>query len=110
MNNLAYFAHPIKTYHSRKEKEILLLLKSKNWIVINPSLFTLEARRLSNGKWLECASCKKQIMEVLFYPQVKRCDLFVYWNPYGSCGTNCELELAKKLVKRIYKYPYDFVL
>jgi hypothetical protein len=95
-----YFAHPIRTYGTKEEKEILKILKETGWEVVNPKDYSAEAAKLSTG-YMSCKECKKQVMEPLFYRLIRECPYFLYWNPLGTCGAKCELALAKKLGKRI---------
>lgn len=104
--NTAYFAHPMRTYGSKGEGIILSKIAKKGWKVINPADYSNEAKKLS-PTWLPCAKCKDIIMKPLFYQLVKSCQVFVYWNPLGTCGVECEFKLAKRLKKKIYRPRID---
>jgi hypothetical protein len=47
-------------------------------------------------------------MAPLFYKLLRECPVFIYWNPLGTCGVNCEYEIAKQEHKQIVRYPEDF--
>jgi len=106
----AYFAHPMRTYNTSAETEVIEVLRQKGWEVVNPCDYCDEAMKLTaqaGGGWLSCDVCRKKVMEPLFYRLLKGCDVFVRWNPLGTCGVECEMVEARKLGKDIYEVNVD---
>lgn len=95
-----YFAHPIRTYHSKEEEDIIRLLlqvypKAK---IINPGTMPMVS------KFRGCEDCMKHAMRPIFFKQIKRCTIFVIWNPIDSCGIRCELHKAWELGKKVLHF------
>lgn len=94
----AYFSHPIRTYNSKSEKNILNFLNEK-YEVVNPADITIP--RL-NG----CINCMQAVMKKVFFPLIEECDVFAVWMPIPTCGILCEAHYAAQLGKKMVYIEY----
>lgn len=94
-----YFAHPIKSYHTTMEAEILRVIGDRfpGYRIINPA-----DMRVSGG-FVNCKDCMNRHMRPKFFKKVAEANIFVVWGERDSCGIRCELHKAWELNKEVYE-------
>lgn len=111
-----YFAHPVETMDTKKEREIIKILESRGYEVINP--FEKEKALVAKYgvKYYYDNPSEEFAIEITVgdYYLVEICDEYFGWFPekITSIGTALELAHADKFNKKItaiYNKPHPFL-
>ncbi len=101
-NKMIYFAHPIKTYKTRKESEILAGIRTSF-----PGHSIIDPADMKVAGFVDCKDCMKNHMIPTFFKRIKECDILIIWGERNSCGIRCELNKAWELGKEVYEVQYS---
>ena len=98
---VAYFAHPIRSYATPEALEILKALKEEY-----PDHEIIDPEDFDAPPWLSCEQCMQDKMKKIFFPAIERCTKFAIWAPIATCGIECELHYAWQCGKPIIYVSY----
>ena len=91
-----YFSHPLASYGTPESLMVLKELQKtySKYKIIDPE-------DIDGLYWESCQDCMKNIMKKVFFPLIKKCEIFSIWAPKSTCGIECELSYAWQIGKPV---------